>query len=286
VHIAPLITINKGGITYGVIQRKKDVEKEEPKQLERPRKNAFRFNKKNVKESISEQKEIVKVVPNKKRKRKKKVEPKSKKTEERKAKERHTSKKKNPKLLGFLSKKKKEVPPKVKKSIAEIMQIVDMTEDGIFELKNEEFLEILQVEGDDMFSKNSDEQAFVIFSHAYFYQAYKQSIKLVFLNFPCQTTEQQRYIERKIKECTSPLYERILNQKLKELQFLEWGRTNREAFLFIYGETELIVKERVDAAKRYIKRSTELLDVDEGKKLELMFKLFNQNAKLGTKNIW
>ncbi|HDX9536203.1 TPA: hypothetical protein ROX87_005750, partial [Bacillus thuringiensis] len=166
------------------------------------------------------------------------------------------------------------------------MQIVDMTEDGIFELKNEEFLEILQVEGDDMFSKNTDEQAFVIFSHAYFYQAYKQSIKLVFLNFPCQTTEQQRYIEKKIKECTSPLYERILNQKLKELQFLEWGRTNREAFLFIYGETELIVKERVDAAKRYIKRSTELLEVDEEKKLELMFKLFNQNAKLGTKNIW
>ncbi|PFN14920.1 hypothetical protein [Bacillus cereus] len=224
----------------------KDVEKEEPKQLEKPKKNAFRFNEKNVKESISEPKEIVKVVPN----------------------------------------KKKEEKPKVKKSIAEIMQIVDMTEDGIFELKNEEFLEILQVEGDDMFSKNSDEQAFVIFSHAYFYQAYKQSIKLVFLNFPCQTTEQQRYIEKKIKECTSPLYERILNQKLKELQFLEWGRTNREAFLFIYGETELIVKERVDAAKRYIKRSTELLEVDEEKKLELMFKLFNQNAKLGTKNIW
>ncbi|MBK5452506.1 hypothetical protein JFU18_29195 [Bacillus sp. TH22] len=266
----------------------KDVEKEKPKQIERPKKKAFLFNEKNVKESISEPKEIVKVVPNEKKEEeeeKPKVETKVKKQKKEKPKK-DVLKKKNPKLLGFFSRKKKEVPPKVKKNIAEIMQIVDMTEDGIFELKNEGFLEILQVEGDDMFSKNSDEQAFVIFSHAYFYQAYKQSIKLVFLNFPCQTTEQQRYIEKKIKECTSPLYERILNQKLKELQFLEWGRTNREAFLFIYGETELIVKERVDAAKRYIKRSTELLEVDEEKKLELMFKLFNQNAKLGTKNIW
>ncbi|MGX5643111.1 hypothetical protein [Bacillus mycoides] len=264
----------------------KNVEKEKPKQIERPQKKAFRFNEKNVKESLSEPKEIVKVVPNEKKEEEKtKAESKVKKQKKEKPKK-DVLKKKNPKLLGFFSRKKKEAPPKVKKSIAEIMQIIDMTEDGIFELKNEEFLEILQVEGDDMFSKNSDEQAFVIFSHAYFYQAYKQSIKLVFLNFPCQTTEQQRYIEKKIKECTSPLYERILNQKLKELQFLEWGRTNREAFLFIYGETELIVKERVDAAKRYIKRSTELLDVDEEKKLELMFKLFNQNAKLGTKNIW
>ncbi|MGE7635418.1 hypothetical protein ACQKMZ_24930 [Bacillus paramycoides] len=264
----------------------KDVEKEKPKQIERPKKKAFRFNEKNVKESLSEPKEIVKVVPDEKKEEEKtRVERKVKKQKKEKPKK-DVLKKKNPKLLGFLSRKKKEAPPKVKKSIAEIMQIVDMTEDGIFELKNEEFLEILQVEGDDMFSKNSEEQAFVIFSHAYFYQAYKQSIKLVFLNFPCQTTEQQRYIEKKIKDCTNPLYERILNQKLKELQFLEWGRTNREAFLFIYGETELIVKERVDAAKRYIKRSTELLEVDEEKKLELMFKLFNQNAKLGTKNIW
>ncbi|CAH2463069.1 MULTISPECIES: hypothetical protein [Bacillus] len=264
----------------------KDVEKEKPKQIEKPIKKAFRFNEKQLETTLSEPKDIVKVVPTKKKEEEKpKAENKAKKQKKEKPKK-DVLKKKNPKLLGFFSRKKKEAPPKVKKSIAEIMQIIDMTEDGIFELKNEEFLEILQVEGDDMFSKNSDEQAFVIFSHAYFYQAYKQSIKLVFLNFPCQTTEQQRYMEKKIKECTSPLYERILNQKLKELQFLEWGRTNREAFLFIYGETELIVKERVDAAKRYIKRSTELLEVDEEKKLELMFKLFNQNAKLGTKNIW
>ncbi|MGU3461877.1 hypothetical protein ACLBXA_22340, partial [Bacillus sp. D48C] len=91
---------------------------------------------KNVKESISEPKEIVKVVPNKKKEEKPKVEPKVKKQKKEKPKK-DLSKKKNPKMLGFLSRKKKEAPPKVKKSIAEIMQIVDMTEDGIFELKNE-----------------------------------------------------------------------------------------------------------------------------------------------------
>lgn len=141
----------------------KDVEKEKPKQIERPKKKAFRFNEKNVKESFSEPKEIVKVVPDEKKEEEQtKVERKVKKQKKEKPKK-DALKKKNPKLLGFFSRKKKEAPPKVKKSIAEIMQIVDMTEDGIFELKNEEFLEILQVEGDDMFSKNSEEQAFVIF---------------------------------------------------------------------------------------------------------------------------
>ncbi|PEZ02516.1 hypothetical protein CN326_20065 [Bacillus sp. AFS018417] len=259
------------------IPEQKTVEKEKPKH----EKKVFRFNEKEIEQAPPKQKEIVKVVEEmpkskikKKKEEKKKVSP-----------EKPILKKKNPKFLNFLARKKKDTPPKVKKSITEIMEIIDMTEDGFFELKNGEFLEILQVEGDDMYSKNNEEQAFVIFSHAYFYQAYKHAIKLIFLNFPCQTTEQQEYLDKKIKECNNPIYERILVQKLKELKFLEWGRTNRESFLFIYGDSELIVKERVDAAKRYIKRSTELLDVDEEKKLELLFKLFNQNSKLGSKNI-
>ncbi|HEK9103489.1 hypothetical protein KFD70_25085 [Bacillus pfraonensis] len=264
----------------------KELEQQEITKKEEPRikKKTFRFNERELEQSsLSKPKEIVKVIREEEKKEKKsKAKQKQKKKT---VSEKQPIQKKNAKFVSFFSRKKKEAPPKVKKSIAEIMQVVDMTEDGIFELRNEEFLEILQVEGEDMYSKNNEEQAFVIFSHAYFYQAYKHAIKLVFLNFPCQTTEQQKYINKKIRECDNPLYERILVQKLKELKFLEWGRTNREALLFIYGDSELIVKERVDAAKRYIKRSTELLDIDEDKKLEVLFKLFNQNAKLGTKNI-
>ncbi|PEI52393.1 hypothetical protein [Bacillus pseudomycoides] len=258
--------------------QRKVVEKEKAK----AERKAFRFNERELEQqprfkskAIQEEKKVEK---------KRKTNPKEK-EKKKTSSEKPDVKKKNDKSTGFFSRKKREVPPKVKKSIAEIMQVVDMTEDGIFELKNGEFLEVLQVEGEDMYSKNNEEQAFVIFSHAYFYQAYKHAIKLIFLNFPCQTTEQQKYINKKIRECDNPLYERILVQKLKELKFLEWGRTNREALLFIYGDSELIVKERVDAAKRYIQRSTELLDIDEDKKLEILFKLFNQNAKLGTKNI-
>ncbi|PEK59680.1 hypothetical protein COM55_19010 [Bacillus pseudomycoides] len=264
----------------------KELEQQEIVKKEKPRveKKAFRFNERELEQQpLSKPKEIVKVVEEEKKVEKKlKTKPKQKKKA---SAEKQNVKKKNAKFVRFFSRKKKEAPPKVKKSIAEIMQVVDMTEDGIFELRNKEFLEILQVEGEDMYSKNNEEQVFVIFSHAYFYQAYKHAIKLIFLNFPCQTAEQQKYINKKIRECDNPLYERILVQKLKELKFLEWGRTNREALLFIYGDSELIVKERVDAAKRYIKRSTELLDIDEDKKLEVLFKLFNQNAKLGTKNI-
>ncbi|BCC15059.1 hypothetical protein BC30048_p2072 (plasmid) [Bacillus cereus] len=193
-------------------------------------------------------------------------------------------KKKNPKLLSFLNKKSKNAPPSVKRKIAEIMSTVDMTESGVFEMK-EEYLEILQIESDDMYSKNEEEKTFIIYNHAYFYQAYQHAIKIVSLNFPCETGRQQLSTQRKLDKCSNPLYEKFLVQKLKELRFLEWGRTNREYYLFVYGKNESVVKDRVQAAKRYLQRSTALLDVDEDKKLEIMFKLHNQNSKLGSRNL-
>lgn len=193
-------------------------------------------------------------------------------------------KKKNPKLLSFLNKKSKNAPPSVKRKIADIMSTVDMTESGIFEMK-EEYLEILQIESDDMYSKNEEEKTFIIYNHAYFYQAYQHAIKIVSLNFPCETGRQQLSTQRKLEKCSNPLYEKFLVQKLKELRFLEWGRTNREYYMFVYGKNESVVKDRVQAAKRYLQRSTALLDVDEDKKLEIMFKLHNQNSKLGSRNL-
>ncbi|MBJ8096452.1 hypothetical protein JDS71_29230, partial [Bacillus cereus] len=102
----------------------KDIEKEKPQQIERLIKKAFRFNEKNIEKTLSEPKDIVKVVPTKKKEEEKpKTEIKEKKQKKEKPKK-DVLKKKNPKLLGFFSRKKKEAPPKVKKSIAEIMQIV------------------------------------------------------------------------------------------------------------------------------------------------------------------
>ncbi|MCG3056473.1 hypothetical protein KZ287_30350, partial [Escherichia coli] len=76
---------------------------------------------------------------------------------------------------------------------------------------------------------------------------------------------------------------RFLRKKLKELQYLEWGRTNREYFLFLYGPTELAVKERKDQFMRDIQLAVPLLPVSDEKQINFLYKLYNQNAKLGNK---
>ncbi|PFX41474.1 hypothetical protein [Bacillus pseudomycoides] len=180
--------------------------------------------------------------------------------------------------------KKKEKPPHIKKSIAEVIPIIDMTESGVFEFREEQgFVDILQIQGTDIYSMNEEEAEYAIYHLAHYYQSYQESIKIVSMNFPVSTEPQQRFLLKKIETCQNPLYERFLVQKLKELQYLEWGRTNREYFLFVYGENEFVVKERVESSKRYLQRCIPLLEMEEEKKIEILYKLHNQNSKIGTK---
>ncbi|PHE53549.1 hypothetical protein [Bacillus pseudomycoides] len=180
--------------------------------------------------------------------------------------------------------KKKEKPPHIKKSIAEVIPIIDITESGVFEFREEQgFVDILQIQGTDIYSMNEEESEYAIYHLAHYYQSYQESIKIVSMNFPVSTERQQRFLLKKIETCQNPLYERFLVQKLQELQYLEWGRTNREYFLFVYGENEFVVKERVESSKRYLQRCIPLLEMEEEKKIEILYKLHNQNSKIGTK---
>lgn len=128
---------------------------------------------------------------------------------------------------------------------------------------------------------NAEEASFHIYNLTYFFQAYQYPIKIVSLNFPVNTKQQQCFIQKKIEGCTNPLYERFLKQKLDELQFMEFIRTNREYFLLVYAETEFLVQERVNTIKRYVQRSIPAHSVSGEKKLEILYKLYNQNTKLG-----
>ncbi|MFP7176520.1 hypothetical protein [Priestia filamentosa] len=181
------------------------------------------------------------------------------------------------------AKAKKEKPPQIKKLITEIMPIVDYIENGLFQLKGEGFFDIWQIQSKDIFAMNEKEASFHIYNLANSFQSYQEAFKFVSLNLPVSTEQQQQYLEKKLERPQNPLYERFLQQKLKELQFLEWGRTNREYFIFIYGKTELMVKERREDLIRYFQRTNPLLEVSDKKKIELIYKLYNQNAKLGNK---
>jgi hypothetical protein len=172
--------------------------------------------------------------------------------------------------------KKKEQLPEVKKSVADIIPIIDQTDSGLFQLKDDGgFFGIWQLQSTDINAMHDQEAGRNIYILAKTYQGDKDPFKIISLNLPVSTQKQQQYLEKKIREANNALSLRFLQKKLKELQYLEWGRTNRP--------TELAVKERKDQFMRDIQLAVPLLPVSDEKQIDLLYKLYNQNAKLGNK---
>ncbi|MED4292841.1 hypothetical protein [Priestia megaterium] len=180
--------------------------------------------------------------------------------------------------------KKKNKPPEVKKSVVDIIPVIDRTDSGLFQLKdNGGFFGIWQLQSADINAMQDQEAGRNIYTLAKGYQGHEEAFKIVSLNLPVSTQKQQQYLEKKIREAKNALSLRFLQKKLKELQYLEWGRTNREYFLFLYGSTESAVKDQMIQLMRDIQLAVPLLPVSDEKQISLLYKLYNQNAKLGNK---
>lgn len=169
---------------------------------------------------------------------------------------------------------------KIKSSIADIIPIVDMTANGYFELRDGHgYMEILQLTSKDIYSLNEDDKNHDIYSFAFFLQSYLDDFKIVPLNFPVDTSMQQRFIQRKIERAKNPIYIPFLQKKLQELQYIESNRTNREYYLFVYADNEYTLISKVNQIERLLQRTLPIIRLSEDKKINILYKLFNLNSK-------
>lgn len=169
--------------------------------------------------------------------------------------------------------------PKIKSSFGDIVPIVDITEYDFFEMRNGEFMEIVQITSKDIYSLNESDKDNDIFSLAYFFQAYSHSIKIVPLNTPVSLDVQKNNIQRKIKKNKKASYLHFLEKKLYELEFLEANRTNREYFIFIYADDEKTLHDRKQQIRKLLSRSNPLIELSNDKKINVLYQLFNPNSK-------
>ncbi|UOR10272.1 hypothetical protein [Halobacillus amylolyticus] len=168
-----------------------------------------------------------------------------------------------------------------KPSVAEVLSIRELTDNGSFELQgNKGYLDIMQIQSKDIYSPSTQETEYDIMMMAKFFQSYTHDIKIVSMNFPVDMQKQLNAINYKITQNKAPLYEKFLLKKRDELQFLETHRTNREFYLYIYASSLKQLSEYRKNCLRYLGRVTPLIELSEGKKLDLIYKLHNQNSKL------
>ncbi|SFK48646.1 hypothetical protein SAMN04487936_11535 [Halobacillus dabanensis] len=192
--------------------------------------------------------------------------------------ERKTTVKNKKQQRSNAKKKKREVAIP---SIAEILPIQDMTEEGSFQLKGDGgYMDVMQLQSKDIYSPSTQETEYDIMKMAKFFQSYAPDIKIVSMNFPVNMKKQLDAINYKIAQNKAPLYERFLIRKREELHFLEAYRTNREFYLYIYATSLKQLAEYRNNCRRYLGRVSPVIELTDEKKLDLLYKLYNQNSKL------
>ncbi|MEK4306886.1 hypothetical protein [Oceanobacillus sp. FSL K6-0251] len=175
---------------------------------------------------------------------------------------------------------KKEKKVRVKPSFADMSPYVDITANGYIELRDEDgYFEIVQLTSKDIYSQNSDDREKDIFLLAYFFQWYLYDIKIIPLNFPVDTSSQQRHLLKKLEKETREAYRYFLQQKLDELIFIETERTNREYYMLVYADDEFTLQTRLNHVYRLLQPVLPVVHLNDQKKINIVYKINNLNSK-------
>lgn len=169
--------------------------------------------------------------------------------------------------------------PKIEKSVQDKIEILDVTDDEFFKTKSG-YLNIYQIKGKDVDGLSEFEEENIIKNFMRFLRIYIYDLKIIMMNFPINTTEQQEYILRKIKKSNKELYKKFLYEKLDELVDLEKNKTNIEYYIMIFIDKEESSLDKVRTLMRSRNKDCNLLPLTLEKKLRIVYKLNNLNTKL------
>lgn len=142
------------------------------------------------------------------------------------------------------------------------------------------YVDIFQIDSKDIYSLNEIERKMHIYSFVSFLRGYVYDFKLISMKFPVNTLKQQKFLEKKLKECDNEIYANFLKEKLEQLIFLEENRQNKEFYIMIFIRDTDNKEEVKGLLLRNQNIAIQLKPLDVEKKLKILFKLNNPNTKL------
>lgn len=142
------------------------------------------------------------------------------------------------------------------------------------------YVDIFQIDSKDIYSLNEIERKMHIYSFVSFLRGYVYDFKLISMKFPVNTLKQQKFLEKKLKECDNEIYANFLKEKLEQLIFLEENRQNKEFYIMIFIRDTDNKEEVKGLLLRNQNIAIQLKPLDVDKKLKILFKLNNPNTKL------
>lgn len=172
---------------------------------------------------------------------------------------------------------KKELK-ELNKSIIDIFPIIDYEE--TFFKTTYGYMNIYQIQSKEVYSLNEGEKEKHICDFANFLRLYSDDLKIISMQFPVNTYLQQENIRKKLTKTSNEMCKHFLKKRLNELVFLEKHRYNKEFFLMIFSNNFKDMQEKEQFLFRLGNENIPITTIGYEKKIQILFKLSNQNSKI------
>lgn len=141
--------------------------------------------------------------------------------------------------------KKEKISTELKKytSLSPVLWYED--DINCYVLRNNLYMDILQIKSKDLIHLSDDDVKLDCLKFIQLYRTYGDDIKIVGMNFPTDTSEQRRYIEKITERTTNSIYKKELEREDEKLLLIQKNLTEREYYVFCYGKNrEVLIDNR------------------------------------------
>ena len=156
--------------------------------------------------------------------------------------------------------------------------------EGCYILKDGSCMDLLMVNSKDLVTSSTDEIEYDCLKFGKLYKTYGGDMKLVALNFPCNTASQQRYMKHKIKTAKNQVFKAWLEKKQRELIALEKNNTSREFYIMFFSRSVEAHQSDIATIQTVLRSGRDGLvsKIPEEKKHQILYKLCNKSSMVQT----
>ena len=179
-----------------------------------------------------------------------------------------------------MKKEKKKATPRIKKSVQELIPLVDFDADKGFYYTEDGCLDLIQIASKDLINSSSDEVEYDCLKFAKLYKTYESDLKIIALNFPCSTDQQQEYLNYKMQHTANTVYQSYLQRCIDELVWIGKHDTTREYYFIVFAKTSEELEKNLLTLQSNLGlgKGGMLKKISQEKKQHIFFKLANKSS--------
>lgn len=173
----------------------------------------------------------------------------------------------------------KTQPVLLRKSTRELIEIVGYDNNhNCYVCKDNSLIDFVQIISKDLINAADDDVNYDCLKFAKMYKLYAPDLKIIAINFPVDTSEQQEYFRHKINVTKNQAFKNILNRRLKELEWISKNNTAREYYymMFLKDYEELDKCRNVMDSTLRTGMDGLIQFVDKEKKDQIVFRMNNK----------